>query len=336
MRGLSKEYVIRRVLMFFLTVWLGATIIFIIPRLAPGDPITAMVSRMMNQSGYIENSAQLIEAWRARFGLDDPILIQYFKYLGNLITFDLGYSLSQFPATVMESLGRGLPWTFGLLFLSTIISFILGNTIGAMLGWRKTPRVIRTVLPITLTFTSIPPFMMGIGFIYFFAFGLRLFPFSKGYSSGVEVGWNWEFIQNVIHHGTLPAMAIVVVTMGFWALGMRGMMITTDSEDFLILAQAKGLSSARIFWRYAVRNAVLPQLTALALSLGGIAGGTILVEYIFAYPGMGYIFYQSITNLDYTMIQGIAYMIILMTSLAVLIIDLVYPLIDPRITYQKK
>ena len=336
MRGLTKGYVIRRVLMFFLTVWLGATIIFIIPRLSPGDPITAMVSRMMNQSGYVENSAQLIEAWKAKFGLNEPILIQYFKYLGNLATFDLGYSLSQFPGTVNEALGRGLPWTFGLLSIATIISFLLGNTIGALLGWRRTPRVLKTVLPIALTFTSIPPFMMGIGFIYFFAFGLNWFPFSKGYSSDVTVGWNLDFLGDLIYHGTLPALAIVVVTMGFWALGMRGMMISTDSEDFLILAQAKGLSAARIFWRYAVRNAFLPQLTALALSLGGIAGGTILVEYIFAYPGMGYIFYQSITNLDYTMIQGIAYMIILMTATAVLIIDLIYPLIDPRITYQKK
>ena len=336
MRGLTKGYVIRRVLMFFLTVWLGATIIFIIPRLSPGDPITAMVSRMMNQSGYVENSAQLIEAWKAKFGLNEPILIQYFKYLGNLATFDLGYSLSQFPAKVNEALGRGLPWTFGLLSIATVISFLLGNTIGALLGWRRTPRVVKTLLPITLTFTSIPPFMMGIGFIYFFAFGLNWFPFSKGYSSDVTVGWNLGFLRDLIYHGTLPALAIVVVTMGFWALGMRGMMISTDSEDFLILAQAKGLSPARIFWRYAVRNAFLPQLTALALSLGGIAGGTILVEYIFAYPGMGYIFYQSITNLDYTMIQGIAYMIILMTATAVLIIDLIYPLIDPRITYQKK
>jgi peptide/nickel transport system permease protein len=336
MRGLTKEYVIRRVLMFFLTVWLGATIIFIIPRLSPGDPITAMVSRMMNQSGYIENSAELIESWKAKFGLNEPVLIQYFKYLGNLATFDLGYSLSQFPGTVIESLGRGLPWTFGLLSIATILSFLFGNTIGALLGWRRTPRALKTVLPITLTFTSIPPFMMGIGFIYILAFGLDWFPFSKGYSSGMKVGWNLDFIRDVIYHGTLPALAIVVVTMGFWALGMRGMMISTDSEDFLILAKAKGLSAARIFWLYAVRNAFLPQLTALALSLGGIAGGTILVEYIFAYPGMGYIFYQSITNLDYTMIQGIAYMIILMTSIAVLIIDLVYPLIDPRISYLKK
>ena len=336
MRGLTKGYVIRRVFMFFLTVWLGATIIFIIPRLSPGDPITAMVSRMINQSGYIENSAQLIEAWRAKFGLDDPIMIQYVKYLGNLVTFDLGYSLSQFPATVMEALKRGLPWTFGLLSIATVLSFLIGNTIGALLGWRRTPRVLKAVLPITLTFTSIPPFMMGIGFIYFFAFGLKWFPFSKGYSSDVTQGWNLAFLGDLIYHGTLPALAIVVVTMGFWALGMRGMMISTDSEDFLILAQAKGLSAARIFWRYAVRNAFLPQMTALALSLGGLAGGTILVEYIFAYPGMGYIFYQSIVNLDYTMIQGIAYMIILMTSTAVLIIDLIYPLIDPRITYQKK
>jgi peptide/nickel transport system permease protein len=336
MRGLTKGYVIRRVLMFLLTVWLGATIIFIIPRLAPGDPVTAMVSRMMNQAGYIENSAQLIEAWKAKFGLNDPIMLQYFKYLRNLVTFDLGYSLSQFPGTVMESLQRGLPWTFGLLSMATVISFLLGNTIGALLGWRRTPRALKTVLPITLTFTSIPPFMMGIGLIYLLAYGLNWFPFSKGYSSNIPVGWNLDFIGDAIYHGTLPALAIVIVTMGFWALGMRGMMITTDSEDFLILAQAKGLSAARIFWRYAVRNAFLPQLTALALSLGGIAGGTILVEYIFAYPGMGYIFYQSITNQDYTMIQGIAYMIILMTSTAVLIIDLVYPLIDPRITYQKK
>jgi peptide/nickel transport system permease protein len=236
----------------------------------------------------------------------------------------------------MEALKRGLPWTFGLLSIATVLSFLIGNTIGALLGWRRTPRVLKAVLPITLTFTSIPPFMMGIGFIYFFAFGLKWFPFSKGYSSDVTQGWNLAFLGDLIYHGTLPALAIVVVTMGFWALGMRGMMISTDSEDFLILAQAKGLSAARIFWRYAVRNAFLPQMTALALSLGGLAGGTILVEYIFAYPGMGYIFYQSIVNLDYTMIQGIAYMIILMTSTAVLIIDLIYPLIDPRITYQKK
>ncbi|GAK54074.1 binding-protein-dependent transport systems inner membrane component [Candidatus Moduliflexus flocculans] len=336
MGGLTKEYVIRRVFMFFLTVWLGSTLIFIIPRLAPGDPITAMVGHMIAQAGKVENAGQLIEAWRKKFGLDGPLYIQYIKYLWSLLRFDLGYSLAQFPQTVNESLARGVPWTLTLLGIATILSFIFGNTIGALLGWRRSPKTLKTILPITLIFTSIPPFMLGILLIYVFGFGLRWFPFSKGSASGIPIGWSWSFIGSAIYHGILPATTIVATSMGLWALGMRGMMISTDSEDFLILAQAKGLTPFRIFWRYAVRNAVLPQFTALALSLGGIVGGSILVEYIFAYPGMGYRFYQAIVSQDYTMIQGIAYMIILSTSLSVLLIDLLYPIIDPRITYQKK
>lgn len=335
MRGLTLGYVVRRVLMFFLTVWLGTTIIFIIPRLAPGDPVAAMVSRMINQSGYIENSAELIEAWRKKFGLDAPMYIQYLRYLWNMIRFDMGYSLSQFPQPVIKTLQRGLPWTIGLLSIAVVLSFLFGNATGALLGWRRTPKWLKRILPFSLSFTSIPFFMLGIILIYIFAFGLKWFPFSKGYSDSVP-GLNLKFIIDVIYHGTLPALAIVLTSMGGWALGMRGMMISIDSEDFLILAQAKGLPMRRIFLWYAVRNAVLPQFTALALSLGGIVGGSILVEYIFAYPGIGYVFYQGIVNLDYTVIQGVAFLLIMATSTTVLIIDLIYPLIDPRITYQKK
>lgn len=336
MGGLTKGYVIRRVLMFFLTIWLGATIIFIIPRLAPGDPVTSMISRMIAQSGYVENSAQIIEAWRLRFGLDGPVWIQYLNFLKNLARFDLGYSLAQFPVTVLDMIGRSLPWTMTLLSMATLLAFIFGNTTGALLGWRRTPGAVKAVLPFTLTFTSIPFFMLGILLIYVFAFGLRWFPVSGGYGRGVDVGWNWPFIKDAIYHGILPAFAIVLTSMGGWALGMRGMMISIDSEDFLILAQAKGLSQARIFWRYAVRNAVLPQFTALALSLGGIVGGSTLVEYIFGYPGMGYLFYQGIVNNDYALIQGVSVILITATAFAVLVIDLVYPLLDPRITYQKR
>jgi peptide/nickel transport system permease protein len=335
MRGLTAGYVVRRVLMFFLTVWLGTTIIFIIPRLAPGDPVAAMISRMINQSGYIENSAEIIEAWRKKFGLDDPMHIQYIRYLANMLRFDMGYSLSQFPQPVIATLRRGLPWTIGLLSIAVIFSFLFGNITGALLGWRRTPGWLKRILPLSLSFTSIPFFMLGIILIYIFAFGLKWFPFSKGYADSAP-GLNLKFIIDVIYHGTLPALAIVLTSMGGWALGMRGMMISIDSEDFLILAQAKGLPMRRIFTWYAVRNAVLPQFTALALSLGGIVGGSILVEYIFAYPGIGYVFYQGIVNLDYTVIQGVAFLLIMATSTTVLIIDLIYPLIDPRITYQKK
>jgi peptide/nickel transport system permease protein len=336
MRGLSVQYVIRRLGMFLLTIWLGATIIFIIPRLAPGDPVSAMISRMQAQAGYVTNSAEIIQAWRARFGLDAPMSVQYLRFLRNSVTFDLGYSLTQFPVTVSDMVGQALPWTVGLLMVATIISFLLGTTIGALMAWRPVPSLVRSLLPLTLTFTSIPFFMLAILLIYVLGFGLRLFPVSGGYDQDLPMGLNGPFALSVIQHAMLPALAIVIASMGFWALGMRGMMVTNEGEDYMILARAKGLPPGRVFWRYAVRNAVLPQVTALALSLGGIVGGSTLVEYLFAYPGMGYLLYQGLVNNDYALIQGIVFILILATAIAVLIIDLLYPLIDPRISYQKR
>jgi peptide/nickel transport system permease protein len=336
MGGITKGYLLKRLGMFFLTVWLGTSLIFLIPRLAPGDPISAMVSRMLAQAGRVENSDQIITAWRARFGLDQPLIVQYVRYLGNVATLDLGYSLAYFPTEIKDMVRRSLPWTLGLLSMATIIAFVLGNTIGALMAWRRTPNLFRKLLPITLTFTSIPPFMLGILLLGVFAFGLGWFPFANGYDQRTtEPGLNWAFIASVIEHGTLPALALVLFSMGFWALGMRGMVVTTDGEDFMILAQAKGLSPWRIFWLYGVRNAILPQVTALALALGGIAGGSVVVEYIFTYPGMGYLLYQGIVNTDYALIQGIVFFLIVGVAIAVLIIDLLYPLLDPRITYQR-
>lgn len=336
MGGITLGYFLRRLGMFIFTVWLGATLIFFIPRMAPGDPVAAMISRLTAQSGYIENSAQIIERWRARFGLDDPLPVQYMRYLGNVLTLDLGYSLSSFPSQVDEMIARAIPWTVGLLSISVVLSFIVGNTIGAVIGWRRTPEWVKTLLPATMTFTSIPYFMFGILLIYVFVFGLSWFPVpSGGYKSSLVKGFNWPFIKSVIWYGTLPALSVVITSMGFWALGMRGMMITNEGEDYMVLAEAKGLRQSRVFWRYGVRNSVLPQITALALSLGGIVGGSTLVEYIFAYPGVGYLLYQGIVNNDYTLMQGIVFLLILCTATAVFVLDLLYPLIDPRITYER-
>jgi peptide/nickel transport system permease protein len=333
----TLKYVLQRVGMFFLTVWLGATVIFIIPRLAPGDPVAAMVAQMSSQSGRVENSAEMIEAWRARFGLDDPMHVQYLRYMWNSLRFDLGYSLRFFPTTVAELIQRNMPWTIRLLVIASFVSVLGGNAIGALMGWRRTPKVVRNLLPLALTFSSVPPFMMALGLIYVFAFGLDWFPVSQGIGRGLGTDWqwNWEYVKSAIHHAVLPVLAIFVTGMGGWALGMRGMMITTDGEDYMILAQAKGLRPARVFWRYGVRNAILPQFTAVALSMGYIVSGQILVEFMFAYPGMGTLLNVGIMNGDYTLIQGVAFMLIITTALAVLIVDLVYPLLDPRITYQR-
>lgn len=335
MGGITWGYVLRRVGMWLLTILIGTTLIFVIPRLAPGDPVAAMVGRMSAQSGFVENSAEIINAWRVRFGLDQPLYMQYFSFLSNSLRFDLGYSLASFPSRVDDMVFNALPWTVGLLSAATVLSFIIGNTIGALMAWDKTPGIVRTLLPVTLTFTSIPFFMLGILLIYLFAFGLRWLPPSGAYGRGLVQGFNLEFMSSVAYHAILPAMAIVVTSMGLWAIGMRGMMITTAGEDYMILAEAKGLKPSRIFWMYGVRNSILPQVTALALSLGAIVGGSLLVEYIFAYPGVGYLLYQGIVTSDYTLIQGIVFMLIFVTATAVLILDLLYPLIDPRITFER-
>jgi peptide/nickel transport system permease protein len=180
--------------------------------------------------------------------------------------------------------------------------------------------------------------MMALGLIYVFAFGLDWFPVSQGIGRGLGTDWqwSWEYVKSATHHAVLPVLAIFVTGMGGWALGMRGMMITTDGEDYMILAEAKGLRPSRIFLRYGVRNAILPQITAVALTMGYIVSGQILVEHIFAYPGMGTLLNVAIMNGDYALIQGVAFILIMATALAVLIIDLAYPLLDPRITYERR
>ncbi len=335
MRGLTKEYVLQRFLMYLLTIWLGSTLIFIIPRLAPGDPITVMITRVSLDSGYVENADQIIAAWKARFGLDDSLWVQYARYWGNVFRLDFGFSLAHFPTKAWTMVRPALPWSLGLLSLATALSFLVGVTVGALMGWRRTPRWLQLILPSSLTFTAIPYFMFGIVLIYVVAFKLDWLPATGAYSRSVNPGWNWPFIQNVASHAILPVVSIVLTSMGGWALGMRGLMISVNNEDYFLLAQVKGLSPTRIFFRYGVRNAILPALTALALGLGGLISGSILVEFIFAYPGTGYTLYQSIIAQDYTVTQAIANLIIIVTATSVFLLDLLYPLIDPRITYKR-
>jgi peptide/nickel transport system permease protein len=335
MGGLTKGYVLRRLGMFVLTVWLASTLIFIIPRLMPGDPVAAMLSRLTSQAGRVENASAMIEAWQERFGLNESMIVQYGRFLRNSVTFDLGFSQAYFPARVQDLVASAMPWTIGLLVFATAISFTVGNVIGALLAWRRTPRLVRALLPITLSLTAIPFFMLGILFIYLFAFGLGWFPATGAYSRGVIPGGNLQFIQSVLQHGTLPAVSMVVASMGFWALGMRGMMIMTEGENYMVLAEAKGLRPQRLFWRHGIRNAVLPQVTALALTMGSFVGGQIVVEYIFGWPGVCYLLYQGIVNSDFALIQGVVFILIVATALAVLFIDLIYPLLDPRISYRR-
>jgi peptide/nickel transport system permease protein len=335
MGGMTRQYFFQRIFMFILTIWIGVTLTFIIPRLGRSDPTTSMVLRMMNMRGYVENADEIIETYKRNFGLNDPVHVQYIRYLGQVIRFDYGFSFAKFPTNAWDIVKPALPWTLTLLSIAAVLSFTIGITIGALMGWRKTPTWLQRILPLSLTFTSIPFFMFGILMIYVFAFKLHWLPASGGYSRYVDPGWNWPFIVDVIKHSTMPLIAIVLTSMGGWALGMRGLMVSVNNEDYFILAVAKGLSPSRIFFRYGIRNAILPALTAFALGLGGLVAGSALVEWIFAYPGTGYTLFRSIQEQDYTVIQTITNLMIFITATAVLIIDLLYPLIDPRITFKR-
>jgi peptide/nickel transport system permease protein len=288
---------------------------------------------MSQASAGIENGQAMFEAYRKRFGLDDPIYVQYVKYMWNTLRLDFGESLSAYPAGVWEIIRPAIGWSIGLIGVSVIITFGLGITIGALLAWRGTPRVVRAVLPITMIGGVLPYYLLAMLLLYVFAFSMKVFPSTGAYDSGIPAELSWPYVSSVARHAVLPALSIILTSVGAWALTMRGLMVNTIGEDYMLLADAKGLPKRRILWWYSVRNAIPPQLTHLGIALGYVVSGAILVEIVFSYPGLGYQLYQSIVNSDYTVIQGITLVLAVSVGLCVLILDLIYPRLDPRVTY---
>ena len=327
------RYVRARLVRFLFTVWLGATVIFFVPRLSRSDPTDAIIGQLVSSGSRVENADAIIEAYKQRFGLDDSIWVQYGRYLTNLVKFDNGYSVVEFPTTVDSLVLSALPWTLGLMGAAIIISFLVGNVVGTLLGWERTPRWVKRILTVPLVFTALPAFMVGLLLINVISYNFGWLPPTGAYDPSIESGWSAAFVSSVIEHAILPVTAVVMVTMGGWALGMRGMMITTAGEEYVRLAEAKGLRSSRVLFNYQVRNAILPQITRLGITLGLIASGFVVIERVFNYPGIGMRLFRAVTRNDYPVIQGVAWYLILGVAFAVLVVDLIYPLIDPRISY---
>jgi peptide/nickel transport system permease protein len=275
----------------------------------------------------------VIASYDKRFGLDQPLWKQYLRYLEDMATFDFGPSIARFPTSVNSMIMNALPWTLVLVTVTTLIAFVLGNLFGALLAWPRSPRWISVLAPFLLTLSAIPFYLLALALIYLFAFRWRIFPLGGGYDIGTTPGWNLDFFGQAVRHSILPALAIILASMGFWALGMRAMMVTVQGEDYVTLAEAKGLKSRNIFYHYAFRNALLPQVTALALALGQVVSGVVLVEVVFGYPGVGGLLFQSIRTFDYTVIYGLTFLVIVAIGIATLVLDLLLPKLDPRITY---
>jgi peptide/nickel transport system permease protein len=322
--------------MFVLVLWAAATLNFFLPRISGGDPIRSRLQQQAAAGGANQRGMQeMADLYSEKFGLNDPLIEQYFVYLKDVVRFDLGISMANYPATVTDVMGTALPWTIGLLATTTILAFVLGTLLGALLGWRHTPQFVHYLFPPLLLFSAIPFFLLGLILLYLFAFQWPIFPLFGGYKPGTFPEWSFEFARNVLHHSFLPALSILLASMGFWALGMRGMMITAEGEDFMIFAEASGMKNYTLFFHFAVRNALLPQTTALGLSLATILSGGLLAEVVFSYPGVGGMLYQGIRQFDYFVVQGIIFTIVFGVCFATLILDLIYPILDPRISYSR-
>jgi peptide/nickel transport system permease protein len=315
------------------TVFVSITVVFFVPRMVPGDPLGA-VSLKLAQVGGNLGGKQLVEEYTRRFGLDKSLPEQYVSYLRQLSQGDLGYSISVFPTTVGELVKQAVPWSIGLLLVTTLISWTLGSVLGGIVGWggSRSPFA-QALFPIALVLYTIPYYILAIVLVFLFAFLVPVFPLSGAYTQGVPQSLSLGFALDVAQHAFLPALSIILVSLGWWFLSMRSLMVSVKGEDYITWAEAKGLPRQRIFWAYAFRNALLPQATGLALSLGTIVSGALVTETIFAYPGLGYLIFSSIKSLDFPVIQGSILLVIVSVAFINLIMDLIYPLIDPRIRY---
>jgi peptide/nickel transport system permease protein len=319
-------YLLRRIAFYLFTAWAAITINFFLPRLIPGDPVQSLIAR---SQGQLDTSA--IQSLYILFGLDNGQSLpeQYFSYIGQLFRGDLGLSFTFFPTPVSEVLGDSLPWTLGLVGITTVISFLLGTFLGVLAGWWRGSWV-DVVMPVTTFLSSIPYFWLGLIAITLFAGAGGPFPSSGGFDPGVVPSWDMDFVWSAVYHSLLPAITILISSMSGWVLSMRNMMLTVSSEDYITVAHAKGLSERRVMVNYAARNALLPNVSGFALSLGLIVGGTLLVEIVFSYPGVGFQLFQAVGAKDYPLVQGIFLVITLSVLVANLFADLIYLVLDPR------
>lgn len=321
------RYVLRRLVLFAITLWVALTVNFFIPRLMPGNPAEAMMARF---KGRVNPDA--LKALEAAFGVNTqkPLIAQYFDYLGNTFTGHFGTSLTFFPQPVSTVIAQALPWTLGLVGVTTIIAFVFGTLIGLMAGWRRGGALDSLLPPVFVITGALPFFWVGLILVLVFSVTLNWLPNDGAYDVTLTPGWNADFIGSVLSHAILPAVTILIVSIGGWILTMRNNVVTVLADDYIRMARAKGLSNPKIMFGYAARNAVLPNLAGFAMSLGFVVSGAILVEYTFNYPGVGYMLLQAVNNQDYPLMQAMFVMITVAVLVAVLICDFLTIILDPR------
>lgn len=337
MRKFIIRYLIPRIIQYLTLIFVGITVTYIIPRLAPTDPVEAQVSTMIAMGSSLDPES--IESMRTAltdlYGLSGSPVEQYFTFWGRLLRGDLGPSLDNFPTPVSKMIGQSLPYTLRLLIPAVIISFISGNFLGALSSYYPENKALNVIEVLGQVVRSIPYYIVAIVLLVVFSYFIPIFPFSGAYPLGTRPDWSSpEFILKYLEHAVLPAATLVLVGFGGWFVGMKSLTSNIISEDYVVYAETAGLRRNRILIQYIMRTAMLPQLTALAMSLGTVFSGALIMEVVFGYPGIGSLAIRAIYSNDYSMIMGITIYSIIGVATAVFIMDLLYPLFDPRVRYQ--
>jgi peptide/nickel transport system permease protein len=327
--------ILRRALFFLLVIWSASTITFFIPRMSSRNAIRERFAELARMGGFSPaDMEQIITSMEQQFGMDKPLLQQYVDYMWSLLRLDFGYSLQKYPSTVLDLITQSIPWTLGLLAVTTIISFVLGTLLGAIAAWPRSPRWMRAIATPFILLTGIPPVLMGVILLFFVAFRLKALPLGGSYSIGVIPNWSWAFALDMAKHQILPALALILGTVGGWVLSMRGMGVTIQGEDYVTFAEHKGLNDGRIFRDYYLRNALLPQVTGFALALGTVVPSAIVLEGVFALPGIGTTLNLAIRSNDFPVIYGIVLFTTIAVAILMVLMEFIYPLLDPRIRNQ--
>ena len=336
MRRFILRYLIPRILQFLTIIFVGITVTFIIPRLSPTDPVQAQISMMMARGNQFDPQSvtSMRNALTEMYGLSGTPLQQYFAFWGRLLRGDLGPSLGNFPTPVSQMIGQAMPYTLGLLITGLIISWIFGNLFGALSSYYPKNKALSVIEVLGQAVRPIPYYIVAIVLLVVFAYFIPIFPFSGAYPIGTKPNWSLEFILTYLQHAALPAATLVMVGFGGWFIGMKSLSSNIISEDYVVYAETTGMKENKILSNYIMRNAMLPQLTGLAMSLGTVFSGALIMEVVFGYPGIGMLTMVAVFRNDYSMIMGIAIYSIIGVAIAVFIMDLIYPLFDPRVRYQ--
>lgn len=329
------KLVVRRLLFLIFVIWAASTITFFIPRFSDRNAIRERFAQLARTGGFSPADLEkIVGGMEHQFGLDHPLWQQYLDYMWSVLHLDFGFSLNKYPATVLDLISQSLPWTLGLIFVTTVLSFIIGNLLGAIAAWPRAPGWMRAVATPFVLLTGVPPVLMGVLLIFFIGFKLRALPLGGAYSIGVVPNWSWGFALDMGTHQILPALALILGSVGGWVLSMRGMGITIQGEDYVNFAEHKGLGGVTIFRDYYMRNAMLPQVTGFALALGTLVTSAIVVEGIFGLPGIGTVLQDAIKSNDFPVIYGITLFITITVATLMVLLEFIYPLLDPRIRKQ--